>query len=68
MHSDVPLHIRVPVEVFTGMLSAVACGNLFYQAHRISGASWGAIIAKSLLYAGGILFAYEVYIFFIVLI
>jgi hypothetical protein len=63
----VPEHIRVPVEVFTGTLSAAACGNLLYQGYRIHAVAWSDIIAKSLLYAGGILFAYEVYIFFSIL-
>jgi hypothetical protein len=49
--------------IFLGAFSAIACGNLFYQAHRIYGVSWSGIIAKILLFTSGILLAYEVCIF-----
>ncbi len=62
-----PVHIRIQgatvFGIFLGAFSAIACVNLFYQAYRINDGSLIDIISKILLYAAGILLAYEACMF-----
>jgi hypothetical protein len=66
-YDNVPVHLRIQgatvFGIFLGAFSAIACGNLFYQAYRIYAGSLIDIIAKILLNAAGFLLAYEACMF-----